>query len=164
MPRQLRQNDPIASQARKSAAARRVGLNAQCDCGEARPEALISGMEPSICARCQRTRKGQSTIDEHHPAGRANDTMTVPIDVNDHRAELSVAQHDWPTPMLENPDGDPIIAAAASLQGFIDTLTYLLKLIDWIPGMLVALSGVVMRVLGPRWWKGTKFDREAPKR
>ena len=41
-------------------------------------------------------------IDEHHPAGRANDPTTTPVPVNDHCAELNPAQEDWPKETLEN--------------------------------------------------------------
>src|SRR5215467_9967630 len=97
MKRKLPQTDPIAAYQRKTAAARRIGQNAQCICGEKRPEALITGSVPIICAACKRKQEGKATMDDHHAFGEANDSATtIPVPVNDHRAELSVAQQDWP--------------------------------------------------------------------
>ena len=168
MPKQLPPNNPISNHARKARASRRVGIGQQCACGEsrpeARPEALIPGSNPMICARCRRIEKGQSTKDRHHPAGKANDATTIPIDVNDHRAELSTNQQDWETPILENPDGCPVVAAAGRIRGIADTIIYLIeKLIRWIPRMLVALSEYLKETLGPKWWIGTPLESFAPK-
>src|ERR1700741_5081556 len=101
MRRKPPKRDPIASHKRKVIATLRVGTGARCDCGESRPEALIAGRDPIICAECDRATWGKSKSDEHHPAGDANDPTTIPVRVNDHRAELSVAQGDWPRATLE---------------------------------------------------------------
>src|SRR5215471_5653998 len=123
---ELPQQDPSGAQRRKATAKRRVG-NKQCACGENRPEALIPGSNPTICAACDRKRKGKTTMDKHHVAGQANSPMTVPVPVNDHRACLSVAQADWPKQTLENPDHCPLLAGAASIRGSIDMIVYLIK-------------------------------------
>ena len=116
-----------------------------------------------ICARCRRIKQGKSTIDEHHVGGKANDSTTIPIDINDHRAELSTSQQDWEAPILENPDGCPIIAAAGRIRGFADTVIYLLQqLVRSIPRMLVALSAYLKETLGARWWIGTPLESFAP--
>lgn len=165
MPNKLRQNDPIASHKRKSATRRRVGVGKHCTCGEARPEALIPGTEPIICASCKRKHKGQATTDRHHVAGKANDATTISVDVNDHRAELNVAQQDWEKPLLENPDGCPVVAVAARIRGFADTLIHLLKkLVEWVPQMLVTLSSFLKEELGSNWWVGTRLEPFAPRR
>src|SRR2546423_605392 len=101
--------DPIATYQRGNKAARRVGMGQQCVCGEKRPNALIAGSNPMVCAACKRKSEGRPTLDKHHPAGRANSAATVPISVNDHRAELSVAQYEWPKETLENPDDNPVL-------------------------------------------------------
>ena len=62
---------------------------------------------PTICAECDRKRKGHPTEDNHRPAGSANSPVTMPIAVNDHRAILSVAQYDRPKDTVENPNADP---------------------------------------------------------
>src|SRR5215471_12004564 len=105
----LTQNDPIRVNQRKNTAARQVGLNAKCPCGESRPEALVVGSDPAICYECRKKQLGQSTIEDHHYAGAANSEITVPIKANCHRAELSVAQMDWPKPTLQNPDKSPLL-------------------------------------------------------
>jgi hypothetical protein len=125
MPRK-RSAGPIQVFQRKASAARRVGVDAKCTtCGESRPDALIAGSKPIICARCQREQKGHSTIDNHHPAGKANSPVTITIPANDHRAILSVAQYNWPQDTLENPHADPDLQMAASIRGYLDMQRYL---------------------------------------
>jgi hypothetical protein len=130
------QRDPIRSHARKTLAARRVGENARCSCGESRPHALIANRTPAICASCERREQGKSAIDRHHPAGRANSGITIPVPVNDHRAVLSVAQYDWPSQTLENPTGNQLLKAAARFRGFIDSHDYLMGLLRPLPELL----------------------------
>ena len=97
------ERDPIAAFQRQSSAARRIGHGKKCKCGESRPLALVSGSNPTTCASCDREKRGQSSFDEHHPAGQANHPATVPVWVNDHRARLTEAQYDWPEETWENP-------------------------------------------------------------
>jgi len=92
MRRKSATRDPGGAYRRKVAAARRVGIGARCACGEDRPEALIAGSKPMICAACERAAKGRSTTDDHHSFGRANNPATIRVPVNDHRADLSIAQ------------------------------------------------------------------------
>ena len=108
MPQKLPQRDPIASYRRGVIAQRVVGA-CQCACAEARPEALIADSDPLICEECKRRSEGRSANDDHHVASAANDPTTIPIPVNDHCAELSVAQRDWPKETLENRDGSPLL-------------------------------------------------------
>src|ERR1017187_4117852 len=161
----LPKRDPEAAHARKVTAARRVGLNAKCACGETRPEALIAGSKPVICAECQRKKKGMAMKDDHHVAGEANSPVTMPPPVNDHRAELSVAQNDWPKLTRENPRGCPLLKAAGCVRGFSDYMIYLLKkLLLWIPEMLEKLSAFLVEKIGAKWWIGTPLEQFAPKR
>src|ERR1041384_3256100 len=120
------QRDPIRMHQRRATASRRVGEGAQCACGERRPHALIAGSITVICAQCQRRNRGQNIMDNHHIAGAANSPITIPVPVNDHRAELSAAQYDWPKATLENPEANPLLKIAACFRGFTDTLAYLL--------------------------------------
>jgi len=144
---------------------RRVGSDARCACGESRPEALIAGSNPVICAACQRTRRGKSTRDAHHVAGRSNSAVTISVPVNDHRAVLNSGQYDWPERTLENPDRSPLLAAAARSRGFWDTSDYLReKLMEGNPEMLEALDAFLVARLGQRWWVGTELEKFAPKR
>lgn len=158
--------DPIGTYFRESRAARRVGVDAQCThCGEARPEALIAHTNPKICAACDRKIKGQATLDHHHAFGQNNNPATVPVPVNDHRAELSVAQHRWPKETRENPDGSPLLAASACVRGFIDTMTYLIKKgLLWIAEALECIEAYLVEQWGRRWWVGTPIERFAVKK
>ena len=163
MTMKLPENDPIAAFQRKATAARRVGAGAQCACGEARPEALITGSDPIICAACQRAQQGKTTMDEHHFAGKTNSPVTVPAPVNDHQAELTPAQLDWPKETRENPDGSPLLAAAGCVRGFVDWVVYLMKKgLLWVAEMLETLNAFLVDKFGPKWWVGTPLARFAP--
>lgn len=163
MNKKLPQRDPGAAYVRKAKAARRVGMGAQCACGESRPEALILNSNPTICADCDRKKKKQTTVDNHHPFGKANNPTTVPVPVNDHRAELSTAQHDWPKETRENPEGSPLLAGAGCVRGFIDMLFHLVKKgLLWIAEALEWLDAFLKQKLGPRWWVGTRLEQFAP--
>src|SRR5205085_11931210 len=124
MTTKLAQGDPIRAHQRHKSAVRRVGVGAQCSCGETRPEALIREHGRVICHACKRKEKGMNTTDGHHPFGEANSPITIQAPVNDHRGRLNVAQYDWPPKTLQNPKGSPLLAAAASVRGFIDTVLY----------------------------------------
>jgi hypothetical protein len=104
-------------------------------------------------------------MDDHHVFGEANDpTTTIPVSVNDHRAELSAAQQDWPKRTLQNPEGSPLLAAAARVRGFVDMVIYLIeKGLLWIAQMLEALDEFLAEKLGSRWWCGTPMDQFAPR-
>lgn len=164
MPKNLPPRDPIGAYQRKTIAARRVGAESQCICGEARPEALIAGRKPIMCSTCDRKSRGQTTFDDHHVAGKANSPVTIPVPVNDHRGELNAAQQDWPKRTLENPERSPLLAAAASIRGFVDYIVYLIKRgLLWAAEMLEKLDAVLAEKLGPKWWLGTPLAQFAPK-
>lgn len=153
------QRDPIAAAKRKSVANRRVGMGNQCTfCGEKRPAALISGSNSPICEECMRHKKGKSTFDNHHVAGKANHSLTIPIPANDHRAILSEAQYDWPKATLENPDGSPLLAIAGCIRGIYDTILYLLhKLLFWATEFVELLDAFLVSHFGPKWWTSQQF-------
>jgi hypothetical protein len=164
MHRKLPQRDPSAAYVRGAIAARRVG-DRQCACEERRPEALIPKSDPITCHECQRRKKGMSAMDNHHPQGEANDPTTIPVPVNDHRAELNSAQADWPKETLENPAGCPVLASAGCTRGYADTDVYLIeKLLLPRVQMLEALSKFLADRLGPEWWVNTEIEQFAPKR
>ena len=165
MRRKTPTRDPIGAHRRKVVAARRVGSEGRCSCGEARPEALVSGIKPTTCAACQRTAAERTTTDDHHFAGKANNPTTIPVAVNDHRAHLSVAQADWPKSTLRNPQNSPLLAAAGCLRGFVDTVLYLIeKGLLWIAEMLEQLDQILLKRLGPQWWRETEIEPFAPKK
>jgi hypothetical protein len=164
MPRKLPIRDPIAAHQRKAIAARRFGQDAQCACGESRPEALILNSSPIKCYECDRKKHGKATVDWHHVAGKSNSPITIPVPVNDHRARLSADQYDWPRKTLENPKRSPVLAIAAATRGFIDTNAYLMeKLLYETAEMLEALDFFLEERLGPNWWIGTPMEKYVPK-
>ena len=164
MPKKLPQRDPLGVYQRKATAARRVGKDKKCACGETRPQALIAGSNPTRCAACERERRGQTTVDDHHVAGKASSPVTIPVPVNDHRANLSAAQYDWPKETRENPDGSPLLAAAASIRGFADTIVYLIEKLLWIAEMLEMAHPYLVKKLGLKWWLNMELKKFEAKR
>jgi hypothetical protein len=163
--RKLPLRDPEGAYVRKAVAQRRVGPNAKCQCGETRPEALIRKNKRVICYECQRMKLGMKTTDNHHPGMEANLPDTIAVPANNHRAELSVAQYDWPKRTQQNPDGSPLIAAAGSIRGFIDTVIHFIeKGLDWVADMLEKLDAFLVQKSGPKWWRDTPLEQYAPKR
>jgi hypothetical protein len=157
-----RPEDPIRTYQRKSVAERRMA-GKSCTCGESRPEALIYGSEPTICNACGREQLGLRPFDEHHPAGSANNQVTVLTSANDHR-NLSDAQYDWPEKTLRNPKCSPLLAHAANVRGYYETNTYLgdTLLLPNAP-FLEELDEYLEQRLGPGWWVGTPLEKFAPK-
>ena len=147
--------DPIKAHARIQAARRRVGVNAKCDCGETRPQAL---QKKVTCGECDRTARGKTPFDHHHVAGKNNSCATVSVPVNDHRAELSAAQYDWPKDTLENKRRSPLVAAAGCIRGFVDFIYWLVrKLLGWIPPFLEAIDECLVKLFGSQWWTSPEF-------
>ena len=163
MGHKLPQCDPIKAAQRKATAERRVGVGKQCACGEARPEALISGSNPIMCAACDRKRQGKTSLDNHHVAGKSNSSVTITVPVNDHRAILSVVQKDWSKETLENPDASPFLAAAASIRGLAETVTYLVSKLLWVAEMLEMANSLFSQRLGSKWWQKTALKQFEPK-
>ncbi len=159
------QSDAIRRFQREEITARRAGTNRCCEsCGEMRLEALVRGSKPTTCAECRRTLKGQTIMDKHHVAGRANSSVTVPIPVNDHRAVLSVAQFDWPSETLKNSAGCPLLRAAGSIRGSVDLVYYAIETsLRWIAEMLEVLSAFLEENFGPKWWINTPLAQFSPK-
>lgn len=158
-----RNPNPIATDARRAAAIRRAASRRCSVCGESRPEALLLKIEIVICAACARRRSGKASVDFHHVAGEANSPVTIAVPVNDHRAELSPAQYEWPTQTQRNPEQSPLIAAAGMLRGFADLFLYLCdKYILFIAALLETLDTYLRNTLGPKWWLGTALEQWAP--
>lgn len=154
------QRDPIGAFQRKAKAARHAGEDARCACGEGRPEALMKGSKPRVCAECSRKMKGHTIMDHHHVAGRRNSPITVPVPANDHRALLSPAQYDWPRETLENPRRCPLLAAAGLIRGSIVIDSYLIdEFLQPTAHTLESLSPVLAKQLGPQWWRKKPINR-----
>ena len=162
MARKIPPRDPRAALRREIMATRRVGKGRKCSkCGETR--ALIPDSDPLVCAECDRSLHRKSKRDNHHIAGRNNSPITISVSTNDHRAELSVAQHDWPRKTLENPDRSPLLSAAAHIRGFRDFVFYFVeKFLPWIAEMLELLDTILEKRLGRKWWKRTKLKSFEP--
>lgn len=157
--------DPISADARENAASRRIGNQKQCSCGESRPQALTRDGEETVCAGLANERRGLEPFEEHHPAGKANNPATVRVPINDHRADLSESQRDWPAKTLENAEGSPLLAGAAQVRGYTDTNEYLTRtLLSSNPEMLEKLDEFLEERLGPKWWVGTPLEQFQPRR
>ena len=158
------QRDPVGSYHRRTIAERRVGTDARCVCGESRPEALLAGSKPMMCAACDRRKRGQSMEDLHHPAGKKNSPVVIPVWVSDHHAILSPAQYDWPKETRENPNDSPLLAGAACVRGFVDTIGYLLiHLLLWVADLLEVLDAMLQQKWGPKWWVHTDIQQLTPR-
>lgn len=165
MSRKLPPRDMSSAYRRRVVIARRAGIDASCSCGENRPEALIPGTKPPMCAACQRAKTGRTSSDDHHPFGQANSSVTISVPVNDHRARLSVDQMDWPKSTLRNRQDSPLLSGAAGIRGFVDVVLYLIEEgLLWIADMLEMLDEFQVRKLGPKWWVNTELQHFAPKR
>lgn len=159
-----RRKDPIKVAARHAGAQRRIGEGSVCTCGEKGPEALIEGRKPNVCYECDAKRRGKSTLEAHHVAGRANDPTMIEVPTNDHRAELSVDQYDWPRRTLENPDRSPLLAMSGCIRGFIATTRYLMeRLLGWIPPQLEGLDAFLCEHHGSQWWLKVPLRELPPK-
>ena len=163
--RPIRRRGPIDRARRRQAAQRRVGLGAQCVCGEWRAAALVADRTPIVCHACLRAAHGKVDIDAHHVAGRANDPTTIPIPTNDHVAILTERQRDWPEETARNPDGDPLLRAAACVRGFFDSLLYLAERLLLTTAMaLESASAFLTENVGRFWWRGTPLEPFSPTR
>jgi hypothetical protein len=89
-----------------------------------------------------------------HWFGQHNDPLTSPIPANEHRV-LSELQARWPKDTLRNPDGSPLLRAAAALRSWLDVMRLLIeRVVAWIPPFLEQLDSWLRDRLGPRWWDG----------
>jgi hypothetical protein len=151
----------LAALAREHRKQERLGDDDTCHiCGETDIRALrqiepASSMEGTItvalCASCHVQLQGKQPTEEHHPAGRANDPFTVPVPATDH-AVLTDWQYDWPRGTWRNPDGSPLLRAAASLRGWLDILRLLIeRTMGWIPAFLEHLDTILRQQLGEGW-------------
>ena len=116
--------DPVKAWARTMRAQRRAGEEWACSsCKEDRPHAKFA----EVCFECERLARGREPLEDHHVFGRANGKALLRVPVNDHRAELSVAQYSWPPDTLSNPRDCLLREAAARLRGRADLLKYMIE-------------------------------------
>jgi hypothetical protein len=140
---------------------RRLGTRSprclQPGCGETNPF-NFTGVHPDLwCYEHAAIRSGRTWLEEHHVEGQSNDPFdTILIPGNDHRL-LTGRQALWPRETLRNPDGSPLLTAAAALRGWLDVLwLVIVRTVGWIPVFLERLDAWLREVLGERWWDG--FD------
>jgi hypothetical protein len=122
-------------------------------CRETDPLAL-TGIHPEIlCYEHDAVRNGRDWLEDHHLAGRANDPATVRIPGNDHRAISERQNVTWRRETLRNPEGSPLIKAAAEIRGWLDILWLILeRTVASVPTFLEALDAWLIEEIGPRWW------------
>jgi hypothetical protein len=122
-------------------------------CPERNPFAL-TGVHPGIvCYEHRAERAGRPWLERHHPPGQHNDSSDVAdAPGNDHRV-LNGRQSLWPQETLRNPDGSPLLRAAAALRGWLDVLWLIMtRTVGWIPEYLERLDAWLRDRLGERWW------------
>lgn len=113
----------------------------------------FTGVYPRIyCYEHDALRRGRPWLEDHHPAGQNNDSRTVPIPGNEHRL-LSELQYRWPRETLRNPDGSPLLRAAALVRAWEDVLYVIMVLVAQVPLYLEQLDAWLRKEIGPRWWE-----------
>lgn len=151
--------DPVKAWARAARAQRRAGEDWACPtCGENRPHAKAR----DVCFECDRLAQGREPYEDHHIFGRQNGGAQLRVSINDHRAELSVAQYSWPPKTMENASGSPLLRAAAYLRGLADAIRYVLGECEWIAECLERLDEWLGKKLGPLWWCRSSIAQFAP--
>jgi hypothetical protein len=127
-------------------------------CTETDPIALTGTHPVILCYEHAAQQSGRSPIEQHHPDGRHNDPTTLPLPGNEHRI-LSDKMRDWPIETLRNPDGSPLLKAAAAIRSFLDYLVVLIdRVLVWIPPFLEQLDFYLREELGERWWEGSGWS------
>lgn len=155
-------DNPIRCDARHARRQRTLGPDASCSCGEADPRCLVETGSGVQCYGCRARTTARPATERHHVAGRHNLADTVPVPNNDHRI-LSDLQQDWPAATLRNPDGSPLLQAAAAIRGWMDVLVLILeRAVGWMPHFLEALDVWLCARLGPEW--GHEFRVAHPNR
>ena len=125
-----------------------------CACGETHPLAMTGAFPNERCDECQLKAHGKSPIERQHPAGRRNDpAYEIPMPANPHRV-WDAWKRTWPQRTLRNPEGSPLLRAAAGVRAFLDFAHGLLdRLMAWIPSELEATDAALTKAHGPRWWE-----------
>lgn len=113
---------------------------------------MLTGADPEIyCYEHELLRLGRSWLERHHPPGRRNHPAKFAMPGNDHRV-LSELQLRWPRETLRNPDGSPLLQAAALVRGYLDLLYLVIVLTALVPVVLEQLDEYLRLRLGERWW------------
>jgi hypothetical protein len=135
----------------------------RCGCGETDPFALTGAYPSIVCYECQAEAAGRRRVEQQHVAGRHNRPETVAMLGNDHRVADAYKHIDWPVDTLRNPDGSPLLRAAACVRGWLDLLRLVIdRTVGWVPAFLEHLNTWLNVQLGARWWDGLDFDTGMP--
>jgi hypothetical protein len=68
-------------------------------------------------------------------------------------------QRDWPERTLRNPDGSPLLAAAATIRGWLDVLSLIVqRTVGHIPVLLESLDEGLRATYGDRWWESLDLN------
>ena len=157
--------DKLKREIREEAHFERLGTrNPRCQrCGNERHPAALTGTAPNVtCYECLLKESERSWTEDHHPAGRNNDPTTVAVPGNDHRV-LSDMQRDWPERTLRNPDGSPLLAAAAALRGWLDVMLIIIeRTVGNIPAYLEVVDQCLREEWGDRWWERLNLEGVHP--
>jgi len=123
-------------------------------CKETDPLAL-TGTHPSIyCYEHDALYKGRPWLEAHHPSGKANDPTTVKTPGNEHRVLSELQNSTWPRETLRNPDGNPLLKAAAAIRGWLNLLYVVMtRTVGWVPAHLERLDAWLRERIGPDWWQ-----------
>ncbi len=124
------------------------------DCAETDPFALTGVDGDILCAEHAADAEERSWTHGHHVPGRANDPEDVmDIPANDHAVVTWKYQPYWPRETLRNPEGSPLLRAAASVRGWLDLLRLVIeRTVGWVPAVLEHLDAWLREEAGPRWW------------
>jgi hypothetical protein len=153
----------LPSARRRELHLRRLGSRApECShpgCLERDPAAL-TGVFPNIaCYEHDRRELGLPTWEGQHPSGEANDPdAVIPLPGNDHRV-WDDAKRDWPDRTLRNPDGSPLLRAAAAVRSLLDWFNFIAeRLLGWIAPFLERLDEALRSMHGDEWWTRLGLD------
>jgi hypothetical protein len=131
-------------------------------CLERDPYALTGTFPAIVCYEHQALAHGRPWLEEHHVAGRHNSPVKVPIPGNDHEVTKEL-QLRWPQRTLRNPDGSPLLRAAAAVRGWSDVMRIVLdRVVEPVPGLLEDLDAWLRSVLGERWFEAFEQWRRGP--
>lgn len=122
-------------------------------CPETDPFALCGAHPNIVCYECLAVEQSRSREEGHHVSGQANDPDDIQgLLANDHR-RLSAGQARWPTSTLRNPEGSPLLKAAAAVRGWLEMLLLILdRTVGWVPTFLEWLDAALRDEIGPTWW------------
>lgn len=130
-------------------------------CDETNPFAF-TGVHPDLlCYEHRLIRAGRDWLEDHHWKGQHNDPLDKsPVPGDDHRV-LSGLQQSWPRETLRNPDGSPLLVAAAALRGWLDVLWLMIvRTVGWIPEFLEQLDAWLRQQLAERWWDDFGWNKQ----